>query len=523
MGRYLNITTKGFRESIQSEIYVDKTSMIALLNRMIDTEQKYVSVSRPRRFGKSMTVRMLSAYYNREADSDEMFREMEISQDITYDKYKNRYEVILINMQEFYSRNTDIDMMISDINGRICQELRAKYPDIQYTDQESLVEAMYDIFLSTDRTFIILIDEWDCIFREQGCGEDDWRKYLNFLRDWMKDKPYISLAYMTGILPIKKYGNHSALNMFTEYSMTNPKRMGPYMGFTSQEVEGLCKRYQVCFEEVKAWYDGYSFEGISSIYSPKSVVECLTSHIFDNYWNQTETFEALKVYIQMNYDGLKDSVVEMIAGNRVKVNTGSFSNDMKTFHTADDVLTLLVHLGYLAYDFGKMEVYIPNKEVRNEFLNAVNIIGWDEVTLAVKNSERLLGSLWKKDESAVAVGIEKVHQENMSILQYNDENSLSCAISLAFYAAQEYYMIFREMPAGKGYADLVYLPRAKYSAKPAMVIELKWDKNVEGAIAQIKKKDYPAALRGYKGTILLVGINYSKQTKKHTCVIEELA
>lgn len=521
MGRYLNITTKGFLESIQSEIYVDKTGMIAMLNRMIDTEQKYVSVSRPRRFGKSMTVRMLSAYYNTEADSDRMFHNMEIGEDSTYEKYRNKYEVILINMQEFYGGNTDMDLMIHRINSGVCRELRKRYPKVSYTDAESLVETMYDIFLATDRTFIILIDEWDCIFREMGCGEEDWRKYLNFLRDWMKDKPYISLAYMTGILPIKKYGNHSALNMFTEYSMTNPKRMGCYMGFTGDEVEKLCGQYHMSFEEVKAWYDGYSFEGISSIYSPKSVVECLTSRIFDNYWNQTETFEALRVYIQMNYKGLKDSVVEMIAGNRVRIDTGSFTNDMKTFHTADDVLTLLVHLGYLAYDFKRKEVYIPNKEVRNEFLNAVKIIGWDEITEAVKNSEKLLNSLWEGDEEDVAAGIEKAHQDHASILQYNDENSLSCIINLAFYAAQEYYMIFREMPAGKGYADLVYLPKSKYPEKPAMIIELKWNKDVKGAIAQIKEKNYPSALKGYGGKILLAGINYDKETKRHTCIIEE--
>lgn len=521
MGRYLNLTTKGFEESIQSEIYVDKTGIISLLNRMIDTEQKYVCVSRPRRFGKSMTVKMLSAYYNVEADSDKLFCTMEIGADSTYKKYLNKYEVVLINMQEFYSRNSDIDLMLRKINGEVCRELKKRYPNVEYTDGESLVETMYDIFLSANKTFMILIDEWDCIFRESGCGEEGWRKYLNFLRDWMKDKPYISLAYMTGILPIKKYGSHSALNMFTEYSMTNPKRMGCYMGFTGDEVERLCTQYQVSFEDVRAWYDGYSFEGASAIYSPKSVVECLTSRIFDNYWNQTETFEALKMYIQMNYDGLKDSVIEMIAGNRVKINTGSFTNDMKTFHTADDVLTLLVHLGYLAYDFERKEVYIPNKEVRNEFLNAVNVIGWSEVTMAVKNSEKLLGRLWEKDENAVAAGIEKAHQDNVSILQYNDENSLSCIVSLAFYAAQEYYMIFREMPAGKGYADLVWLPRKNHPDKPAVIIELKWDKSAAGAIAQIKNKNYPAALEGYAGTVLLVGINYDKDTKTHTCIIEE--
>lgn len=520
MGRYLNVPVKGFQESVQSEIYVDKSGVISLLNRMIDTEQKYVCVSRPRRFGKSMTVRMLSAYYNAEADSDGLFCHLVIAADPTYEEYRNRYEVILVNMQEFYCGNQNMDLMIRNLNSGICRELVKKYPDVEYTNAESLVETMYDIFLTANRTFIILIDEWDCVFRERDSREEDCRKYLGFLRSWMKDKPYISLAYMTGILPVKKYGTHSALNMFTEYSMTNPKKMAEFMGFTGAEVKKLCEKYQISLDEVNLWYDGYSFEGISSIYSPKSVVECLSNRVFDNYWNQTETFEALKVYIQMNYDGLKDKVVEMIAGNRIRINTGSFTNDMKTFHTADDVFTLLVHLGYLAYDFEKKEVYIPNKEVSNEFLNAVNVIGWSEVISAVEASEKLLCSLWEGDESAVAAGIEKAHQENASILQYNDENALSCTISIAFYAAREYYLVIREIPAGKGYADLLYLPRKKYPDKPAVMVELKCDRDACGAIAQIREKKYPSALDGYGGELMLAGIDYDRKTKKHTCKIE---
>lgn len=523
MGRFLNVTTKGFRESIQSEIYVDKTKMIALLNQVIDTEQKYVCVSRPRRFGKSMTIKMLSAYYHSETDSDPLFRNLKIAADPFYDKYRNHYEVVLINMQDFYHKAIDIRQMIQNMNIRICHELTKKFSDVAYTDPADAAETMYDIFLSTDRTFIILIDEWDCIFRESDISEKDWQLYLDFLRGWFKDKPYISLAYLTGILPIKKYGTHSALNMFTEYSMTSPKRMASYMGFTETEVAALCERYDMNFEEVNAWYDGYSFEGISSIYSPKSVVECLTNHVFDNYWNQTETFEALKIYIQMNYDGLKDKVVQMISGSRVEINTGSFTNDMKTFHTADDVLTLLIHLGYLAYDFSKKEVYIPNKEVSNEFLNAVRIIGWNELISAVNESEQLLRRLWECDEAAVASGIEKAHQENASILQYHDENALSCIVSLAFYSAREYYTVVREMPAGKGYADLLFLPKHKYPDKPAVIIELKWNHTAQGAVWQIKNRNYLDAFHSYKGTILLTGINYDKKTKKHSCRIEPFA
>ena len=232
---------------------------------------------------------------------------------------------------------------------------------------------MKDIYAKTKRSFVILIDEWDCLFREYQQDQNAQKKYLDFLRAWLKDKDYVALAYMTGILPIKKYGSHSALNMFTEYSMTDPGDMAEYFGFTEQEVSDLCKKYQMSFDEAKQWYDGYdliahhqSGDRYYSMYSPKSVVEAMLRHKFGTYWNQTETYEALKIYIQMDMDGLQDSVVRMLAGESVSINIGTFSNDMTTFATKDDILTLLVHLGYLTYDSIRETAAIPNKEVSQE-------------------------------------------------------------------------------------------------------------------------------------------------------------
>jgi len=345
---------------------------------------------------------------------------------------------------------------------------------------------------------------------------------------WLKDKEYVALAYMTGILPIKKYGSHSALNMFYEYSMTNPREMAEFFGFTEEEVQELRKEYGRSFEETQAWYDGYELTTMSgnelktyAMYSPKSVVDAMLSGIFDNYWNQTETYEALKIYIQMDMDGLKDSVVRMLAGESVPINIGTFSNDMTTFATKDDVLTLLVHLGYLTYDSVDGTVSIPNKEVSREYVNAISTMNWHGVAESVESSRKLLEALWDMDADAVATGIEKAHEE-ISILQYNDENSLSCTIQLAFYFAREYYTMIREMPAGKGFADICMIPRKKHSDKPAVVIELKWDKSAGGAIEQIKEKKYGNALKEYQGNLLLVGINYNKMTKKHECVIETM-
>ena len=244
-------------------------------------------------------------------------------------------------------------------------------------------------------------------------------------------------------------------------------------------------------------------------------------HKFGTYWNQTETYEALKVYIQMDMDGLKDAVVEMLAGASVRINTGTFANDMTTFATKDDVLTLLVHLGYLTYDSENETVTIPNKEVSQEYVNAISTMDWHGVIQSVQASRELLSALWAGDADAVAKGIDRAH-EDISILQYNNENALSCTINLAFYFAREYYIIVRELPTGKGVADICFIPRKLHLDKPAAIIELKWDKSATGALAQIKEKHYTAALHDYAGDLLLVGINYNRDTKKHECVIEKV-
>ena len=248
----------------------------------------------------------------------------------------------------------------------------------------------------------------------------------------------------------------------------------------------------------------------------------MCSRSFDSYWNQTETFEALRDYIALNYAGLKDTVIELLAGSSKKINTSKFTNDMTTFKSADDVLTLLIHLGYLGYDYTAQEVFIPNSEVASEFYNAVEDTGWETVVRALQQSDRLLKNAWNKNAEAVAKGIEEAHFET-SILKYNDENSLACVISLAFYSARAYYTEIRELPSGQGFADIVYLPRKKHQDKPAMIVELKWDKSAEGAIEQIKTKKYVKALEEYKGNLLLIGVNYSKDRKEHQCIIEEIS
>ena len=519
MGIYLNPDSSKFEEAVNSDIYIDKTGLLTYTNSVLHTMQKYICISRPRRFGKSIAANMLTAYYSRGCDAEQLFSQFEISKDMDFKKYLNQYDTISVNMQEILSRSHNVCELISRFGRLIIRDLKKEYPDVDYFDDTDVIECMH-VYAQKKQPFIIIIDEWDCIFREYKENKEAQEKYLDFLRDLLKDKAYVHLAYMTGILPIKKYGTHSALNMFDEFSMIDPGPLARYVGFTENEVKKLCEQYQMDMAEIKNWYDGYSFENGISIYSPRSVVNCMRFGKIGNYWNQTETFEALRIYIEMNFEGLKDDVISMIAGNAVPVNTGSFANDMSTFHTEDDVLTLLIHLGYVSYDYDNKTVKIPNEEVRTEYVNSISASTWGEVSKALKESADTLEAIWQKRPKQVAEAVRQAHFET-SHIQYNDENALSYTISLALYAARNFYVIHRELAGGKGFADLVFLPRKKFPEKPAIVVELKWDKTAEGAIAQIKNKEYCRSLEEYEGNILLVGVNYNKQTKEHECVIEE--
>lgn len=302
--------------------------------------------------------------------------------------------------------------------------------------------------------------------------------------------------------------------------MVNADCFAEYAGFTGQEVADLCRKYCMDVSELKWWYDGYALDSDLHVYNPKSVVDSIRRKRTGNYWTKTETYESLKSYISMNFDGLKDSIVRMLAGDRLKININTFENDMTSFQSRDDVLTVLIHLGYLAYDRDRREVYVPNEEVRSAFSDAIQMSSWTQVIRTIQASDDLLKATWQKDADAVAKGIYEVHEANTSILNYNNENALSCVIALAYYNAVNEYTLVREMPLGKGYADIVFLPR-KHSDKPAMIVELNYDQSAEGAIAQIKDRRYAEALEKYSGNILLVGINYDKEEKRHSCVIEE--
>lgn len=520
MGIYLNPGPDKFERAVSSEIYVDKTGLIAETNRVLGTEQCYVCISRPRRFGKSMAANMLTAYYEKGYDSSELFAPYKIARSADYKKYQNRFPVIALNMQNAVSRTKTVESMLAYIQKEVICDLQEAYPEFVLLNDSLLSAALERLYSRTKEKFIFIIDEWDCIFRDRRIADEEQEKYLDFLRDLLKDNGYTALAYMTGILPVKKYGTHSALNMFEEYSMTLPLQFAEYAGFTEQEVHSLCDSYGIDFGKMEQWYDGYTLGNIPHIYNPRSVTAAVLSGSFESYWTKTETYEALKIYIEMNFDGLKDAVIRMLAGEQVTVNPAKFQNDMKTFRTKDDVLTLLVHLGYLAYKKETSRVYIPNGEIQGEFTNAVEGEYWKEVVQLIQGSEELLRATWNMDTARMEEIIDKVHMSQTSILAYNDENSLACVISLAYYSAVNYYTKIRELPAGQGFADIVYIPKRNID-KPALVIELKYNHSAAGAIQQIKEKKYVSALQGYDGDLLLAGINYDKKSKRHQCVTEK--
>ena len=304
--------------------------------------------------------------------------------------------------------------------------------------------------------------------------------------------------------------------------MLDAKVFAPYIGFTENEVRKLCVEYNKDFSEVKRWYDGYLLSG-TQIYNPKAVVSVMTWGDFQSYWSKTGTYESIVPLINMNFDGLKTAMIDMVAGSPVKVKTATYQNDMVTFKNKDDVLTLLIHLGYLAYDSANKTAFVPNEEIRQELIDAVEDRQWNEFTELQLKSEELLRATWDADCETVAQTIEYFHSEYTSAITYNNENSLSSVLSIAYLGALQYYFKpIREMPTGRGFADLVFIPKKEFSDVPAMILELKWNQSAETALRQIKEKKYDSILDSYHGKVLLVGINYDKKSKSHDCIIEQL-
>ena len=521
MGLYVNPGNQGFA-AIRKGTYVDKSGLISLVNRTLGTAGKLTCISRPRRFGKSFAAQMLTAYYDRSCDSRSLFADLAIANAPDFETHRNRYDVLCVDMTGILADAPDKLQVVSFLKDTLVQELRRCWPDAER--EETLTGTLYQTVRHTGVPFVCIIDEWDVLLREM----DDVRvqeEYIELLRALFKNinltNQVFAGVYMTGILPIRKYRHQSAVSDFQEYTMVDPSIYAEYVGFTEADVRSLCGQYGADFEELKKWYDGYVFPQAGSIYNPSSVMKALERRSLQSYWVATTAYDSLRVYIDMDFEGVQEAIISMLGGSPCKVDTYLFENDLQHIDSRDAMLTLLIHLGYLSYDLEKSEASIPNEEIRREFIRSIRHGKREELAALVRNSDSLLRAVLEGDEARVAEAVAGVHETGVAPLYYNDEQSLRYVIRFAFLSAVDEYVRIEELPSGRGYADVVYLPK-KQSALPALVVELKWDKPVEAAIDQIRDRRYPSVLEQYGGEVVLVGITYNAATKEHVCRLERV-
>ena len=519
MGRYVNPGIRNMKIDINDEFYVDKSMLIALLNEKIETMDRFICVSRPRRFGKTMAANMIAAYYSKGCDSHEIFADLKISKDPSFEEYINKYTVIKLDLNGAITNGQGLSIA-QYYDRNVVPELIELYPDVDFSDIKTLTDALIKINAATRDRFVFIIDEYDIPFREEEYLSElkDYYRFLVSLFKSSVTNQTIALAYLTGILPIIKDKTQSGLNNFTEYTMVDAFRMAPFMGFTEDEVKSLATQSGMEFDELKKWYDGYNLEG-EKIYSPKSIIDAVTDRKCDGYWTQTCSYEVLMDRLILDFKGMKSDVIAMISGKEIPVNVKKFTNSIE-INSKDDVFTSIIHLGYLGYNYNEKTCFIPNNEIKDMWvLTMERTKGYKDVFRIIKDSKKLLKSIWNGDEEVVAEGVSRAHMEACSILEYNNEGSFQSAIHLAYYYASSYYTIINELPAGKGFADCAFIP---YKPDvPAIIIELKKDDSVENAIDQIKERKYPEALEKYKDNLLLVAISYDSKTKEHRCKIEK--
>lgn len=535
MGIYINRGNSGFVKYTNSE-YVDKTRMIAYINSTLGGANMLTCVTRPRRFGKSMAANMLCAYYDKSCDSSSLFEKFEIAKDPSFKEHLNKYRVIYIDITDFTTRLGHPENLVVNLQNKVIADVMKAYPEFTFADDSDLMDVLLEVATLTDERFIMIIDEWDAMCRELSDRPKIMSDYVSLLRRLFKgsntSKVFAGI-YMTGILPIKKYGTQSALNDFREYSMTTPGPMGGFLGFNDDDVKMLSEEYHMDFSELKRWYDGYEMDTFdwrinapeikkTAIYNPNSVMTAIRARRCDNYWAQSEAFDSLQRYIDNDFNGVKETLEKLIKGEPVRINVLRFGNDMNDVSDNEELFTLLIHLGYLTYDLDFKQVTLPNQEIREEFVEALRgSKSHKELSELVRTSDKLLEALWMRDEEAVATGVEYIHNHKVAPNFYNNEQALRSVVRTAFLGAIDHYIEIQELPSGKGYADLVFIPR-RNSNHPILVIELKWNDSAETAISQIKNRDYPEIIKPLAGEILLVGISYNSDTKKHTCLIDSM-
>jgi len=524
MGLFFNPGNKNF-EVYRNDTYIDKSGMIGLMNATLGKKDKLSCVSRPRRFGKTYAAAMLVAYYDKSCDSSALFKDLSIASDADYEKHRNKYNVMYLDMTYFRSQCGGRDELIRYTQKELIDELCEMYP--KYVDKDmSLPKALESVVDHDGSQYIAVIDEWDAPIRDAKATEEQKHDYLDFLRGFFKNTAITNKvfagAYMTGILPIKKDGSQSAISEFKEYSILDPEEFAPYIGFTEEEVRKLCEDRDLDFETMKRWYDGYRLPGVGEIYNSNSVMMAARAGKYKSYWQVSSAADSLIQYLNMDFDGLGEDADALINGHSITVNTTLFKNDMSELYSRDDVITLLIHFGYLCYDPEDGSAHVPNLEIRLEYENAIRRITHVETMRRVKESDELFKATEDMDAEKVARIIQGVHDRECSPRHYNREESLRSVIKLAYYTYRDYYTQLEEVGGGTGFADMVFIPR-RAARRSILIIELKRDDTPENAIKQIRDRGYALPYESRDEDILLIGVTYdSKDPKKpHHCLIEE--
>ena len=532
-----------------TRVFVDKTDFLEKTNALFNTDGKLLAVTRPRRFGKTVTAHMLSAYYSKGYAGQNIFDKLEIANRASFAEHLNKHDVIYIDMNTIdglfdgYSNKKQkvegVNDLVDYFEYSIIKELKSsdifsKCLEKHQIENTGLLETLLAITQDLNTKFIFIMDEWDLVYREYCNDEALQKKFIKLLKNLFKadgGQDCFALAYLTGILPIKKYNSQSALNGFDEYNMLSPGDYAPYFGFTEDEIAKIVEspNCKVSHQDLKEWYEGYKIKGVD-IYNPNSVCKAVTRNECISYWSKTSSNEEVVRLINMDFDGIKKDIMNLIEGARVQFDCGNFQNDMVTIEEKDDVFSLLVCLGYLGCsDLAEGEdedlklAYVPNKEIKRALMGIIRKQEWYERMETIKRSENLLKAILELDGTTAAALIQDVHNSPaVTLLDYNDEESLTyCVMTGLLWSTLGKYISRREEQAGKGRADLIYEPAIKGTA-PLILIEFKYDGSAEDAIEQIKTQEYFKRYTGQYRNIIIVGINYSTKTKDHQCLIEKL-
>ena len=521
MAYFLNSSFKNneFELMANDKYFVDKTQMIEKSNELIGIKDRYICITRPRRFGKTLNAMMLASYYSKNADFKDLFDKLNISKSESYLDHLNKHNVIYITFNELPNPNCSYSEFVSRYTNLLIEDLKDLHPELEINDKMLLSDIFTQVYEKTGEGFIFIIDEWDYIFNNSLFSENDRKSFLEFLRDLLKDKAYVELAYMTGVLPIAKYSSGSALNMFREYNALTDKKYYKYFGFSVKETKELCKKQdEVTFEELKEWYDGYkAFKG-EDIFNPRSVVYALNDGVCQSYWTNTGPMDEIIYYINSNIGEVKDDIVSMVSGIPLEIKLKGYGAEQKELNTRNQILSAMTIYGFLSYYDETLT--IPNKELRIKFEEALEDKSMGEISKLVLKSNEMLKATLRKDTKTMEELIEEAHDINIPIIKYNDENSLACVVTLAYLNARTKYKIVREMDAGAGRADFIFYPNDK--SKPAFILELKKNSTPEKALKQIKDKRYAMSLREYTGKKFAVGISYDENFKNHKVKIEDI-